>query len=133
MAWEICNAACPLNSTQPPLLSSLPATCPRRRDRQADGQMGRDVEGSRRGPPLLSSLSLSLGGRQQPSDTRGKQKRCDGTTELPFTHMWLILPSNLLDNQRAGGKTYVRAEITGPVIMGNKASASRLCYIKDHQ
>lgn len=49
---------------------------------------------------------------------------------FPFTHTCLIPPSNLLDNHRARGKTDVRAEITFPVIIGNKASLSRLTIWK---
>lgn len=55
-------------------------------------------------------------------------------TVLPvIQRVRLMPPSNLLDNHRAGGKTYVHAEITGPVITGEQSLSEQTHYMKEHQ
>ncbi|TNN65272.1 hypothetical protein EYF80_024561 [Liparis tanakae] len=57
MAVEICNAACPLNSTHRPVIVASYTTCPERQARRADRQA--DGEESCGGPPVLFSLTVT--------------------------------------------------------------------------
>ena len=121
MAREICSAAWPLNSTWNPVIITS-----HNMSRQTDRHTERDRhEGIHWGPPLLFSLRVTSG-LQYAVCKQG----CEGMTMFPFSHMCLMPSSIPLDNQRAGGKTYVCVEITLPVIKGNKASLNRLTIWK---
>lgn len=116
MAREICNAAWPLNPTHRPVIITAYNTSgetDRLTDRQMERERERDAEKSTSSVPSQGDIS--------PLTLRVNTRVCDGTTMFPFTHTPPMPPSNLGDNHRAGGETYVRAEITGPCNYGEQS------------
>lgn len=101
MAREICNAACPLNSTHPPRYHRFPQhvrrdrqTC-RRREREWVSEWvserERDMEES-----TEANLFCSLSSWHQPSDTLGKQRGVWWHDRVPLhSHVPRCLHQNL--------------------------------------
>ncbi|CAJ1084470.1 unnamed protein product [Xyrichtys novacula] len=126
MAREICSAAWPLNPPHRPVIVAA-YNMSGETDRQTD--RWRETA---RNPPRPTSPVLSQGDIS-PLTLRVNRRVCDGTTMFPFTHTPPMPPSNPLDNHRAGGETYVRAEITGPCNYGEQSLSEQTRYMKEHQ
>lgn len=119
MAGEICSAARPPNQPAPLHVSPYPSTHLHRPVTFTPLNMSTETDrhADRQHPQRTGVFCSPLLQRDiRPADTQGKQRGCNGTAALPFTHRWLTPPSNLLDNDGAGGRTYIRVGITGPVI-----------------